>query len=88
MKVCTYAGAGTRERLGFIVGNDVLEAPAEFAGMLEFIRAGDAGRRAAEAAIARAPASARRPLSSVKLAPPIRPATLLCSGSNYTDHNR
>jgi 2-keto-4-pentenoate hydratase/2-oxohepta-3-ene-1,7-dioic acid hydratase in catechol pathway len=31
---------------------------------------------------------ARRPLASVKLMPPIRPATMLCSGSNYTDHNK
>jgi 2-keto-4-pentenoate hydratase/2-oxohepta-3-ene-1,7-dioic acid hydratase in catechol pathway len=53
--------------------------------MLAFIQAGEAGRRAAEAAMAK---GARRPLASVKLMPPIRPATMLCSGSNYTDHNK
>ncbi|HUG78075.1 MAG TPA: fumarylacetoacetate hydrolase family protein, partial [Burkholderiales bacterium] len=88
MKVCTYLDGG-RERLGFIVGNDdVLEAPAELRDMPAFIRSGTEGRRAAEAYLARAPASARKPLSSVKLAPPIRPPTMLCSGSNYRDHNK
>jgi 2-keto-4-pentenoate hydratase/2-oxohepta-3-ene-1,7-dioic acid hydratase in catechol pathway len=84
MKVCTYALDG-RERLGFVAGSDVVEAPAEFKDMLAFIQAGEAGRRAAEAAMAK---GARRPLASVKLMPPIRPATMLCSGSNYTDHNK
>jgi 2-keto-4-pentenoate hydratase/2-oxohepta-3-ene-1,7-dioic acid hydratase in catechol pathway len=84
MKVCTYALDG-RERLGFVAGPDVVEAPAEFKDMLAFIQAGEAGRRAAEAAMAK---GARRPLASVKLMPPIRPATMLCSGSNYTDHNK
>jgi 2-keto-4-pentenoate hydratase/2-oxohepta-3-ene-1,7-dioic acid hydratase in catechol pathway len=84
MKVCTFVQDG-RERLGFVVGEDVVDAPGEFRDMLAFIQAGDAGRRAAEAAMSRA---ARRPLTAVKLAPPIRPATMLCSGSNYTDHNR
>ncbi len=95
MKVCTYVRDGM-ERLGFVVGAEVLdaldaaggEAPEHFAGMLAFIRSGDAGRRAAEALIAKAPASARVPLSSARLAPPIRASTILCSGSNYTDHNR
>jgi len=84
MKVCTYVLEG-RERLGFIAGQEVVEAPGEFKDMLSFIQAGEAGRRAAEAAMAK---GARRPLASVKLAPPIRPATMLCSGSNYTDHNK
>jgi 2-keto-4-pentenoate hydratase/2-oxohepta-3-ene-1,7-dioic acid hydratase in catechol pathway len=84
MKVCTFLDKG-RERLGFIVGHDVVDAPSEFSDMLAFIRAGEAGRRAAEAALAK---GARRPLSSVKLAAPIRPPTMLCSGSNYRDHNK
>ena len=84
MKVCTFLDKG-RSRLGLIVGQDVVDAPSELPDMLALIRAGEAGRRAAEAAIAK---GARRPLSSVKLAPPIRPATMLCSGSNYRDHNK
>ena len=84
MKVCTYLQDG-RERLGFVAGSDVVDAPEQFPDMLSFIRAGEAGRRAAEAGLER---RARRPLGSVKLAPPIRPATMLCSGSNYRDHNQ
>ena len=84
MKVCTYLNDG-RERLGFIVGADVVDAPTQFADMRGFIRAGQEGLRAAQAHVAKA---ARRPLSSVKLAAPIRPATMLCSGSNYRDHNK
>jgi 2-keto-4-pentenoate hydratase/2-oxohepta-3-ene-1,7-dioic acid hydratase in catechol pathway len=84
MKVCTFFDKG-HERLGLIVGQDVVDAPSQFPDMLAFIRAGEAGRRAAEAALVK---GARRPLSSVKLAPPIRPATMLCSGSNYRDHNK
>ena len=44
--------------------------------------------RAAELLIKNAPARARLPLASVELAAPIRPSTILCSGSNYRDHNR
>ena len=84
MKVCTFVQDG-RERLGFVVGQDVVDAPLEFKDMFAFIRAGDARRRAAETAM---PKAARRPLASVKLAPPVRPATMLCSGSNYRDHNK
>ena len=84
MKLCTYVQDG-KERLGIVAGQEVVEAPAEFKDMLAFIQAGEAGRRAAEAALSKAP---RRPLASVKLAPPIRPATMLCSGSNYRDHNQ
>ena len=58
MKVCTYVRAGS-ERLGFIAGTELIDAldaaggnAPDFAGMLAFIRSGDAGRRAAEALIA------------------------------------
>ena len=84
MKVCTFVQDG-RERPGFVVGQDAVDAPPEFKDVTGFIQAGEAGRRAAEAAM---PKAARRPLASVKLAPPVRPATMLCSGSNYRDHNK
>jgi 2-keto-4-pentenoate hydratase/2-oxohepta-3-ene-1,7-dioic acid hydratase in catechol pathway len=42
----------------------------------------------AERLIAEAPASARIPLSEATLTAPMRPSTLLCSGSNYRDHNK
>jgi 2-keto-4-pentenoate hydratase/2-oxohepta-3-ene-1,7-dioic acid hydratase in catechol pathway len=84
MKVCTYINDG-RERLGIIVGPEVVDAPAQFPDMKSFIAAGTQALKAAEANLSKA---ARRPLSSVKLAPPVRPATMLCSGSNYRDHNK
>jgi 2-keto-4-pentenoate hydratase/2-oxohepta-3-ene-1,7-dioic acid hydratase in catechol pathway len=84
VKLCTFVDDG-RERVGIVVGQEVVEAPAEFSDMRAFIRAGDAGRRAVEAGLAK---GKRRPLAGLKLAPPIRPATMLCSGSNYRDHNK
>ena len=84
MRLCTFIDDG-RERVGIVVGQEVVDAPAEFSDMRALIRAGEAGRRAAEAALAK---GARRPLAGLKLAPPIRPATMLCSGSNYRDHNK
>lgn len=84
MKVCTYLRDG-KDRLGFIVGDEVVDAPEQFPTIQAFIQAGQEGLKLAQSHLARA---ARRPLSSVKLAAPIRPATILCSGSNYRDHNK
>ena len=84
MKLCTFIEDG-RERVGVVVGNEVLNAPAEFPDMLALIRAGAEGLKRVEAGLGKA---ARRPLSAVRLAPPVRPATMLCSGSNYRDHNK
>lgn len=85
------------ERLGFVVSNEIIDAlaaiPANlaerayFSGPVAFIASGAAGRTAAERAIAEAPRAARHPLAKVKLAPPLRASTILCSGSNYRDHN-
>lgn len=96
MKVATFWRGGT-ERLGFIVGNELIDPLAalppyaiereHLSSMLTFICSGAAGRKAAERVIATAGKDARMSLSSVKLAPPTRPATILCSGSNYRDHN-
>jgi len=84
MKLCTYIADG-RERLGFVDGTELMEAPAEFPDMLSLIRSGPEGLKRAQAALK---SGKRRALSSVKLAPPIRAATMLCSGSNYRDHNK
>jgi len=84
MKLCTFIEDG-RSRVGVVAGDQVISAPAEFADMIALIRAGAEGLARVEGALAKAP---RRPLSSVKLAPPVRPATMLCSGSNYRDHNK
>ncbi len=98
MRLITFHRDGS-ERVGFVAGNDVIDpllaldagADAEraiFASATAFIQAGETGRAAAERLIDSAPARARLPLGAVKLAAPIRPSTILCSGSNYRDHNR
>jgi 2-keto-4-pentenoate hydratase/2-oxohepta-3-ene-1,7-dioic acid hydratase in catechol pathway len=98
VKVVTYRQGG-EARLGFVVGSAVIDALGAlpradapervfFASALAFIRAGAAGRRAAGRLIADAPAAARLPLASVQLAAPLMPSTILCSGSNYHDHNK
>lgn len=97
MKLVTYRRDG-QERLGFIVGESIVDpllalpgkdAPeaAYFSDAVAFIRAGDAARRAAERLIASAPATAKVALAGASLAAPIRPSTIICSGSNYRDHN-
>jgi 2-keto-4-pentenoate hydratase/2-oxohepta-3-ene-1,7-dioic acid hydratase in catechol pathway len=67
-------------------------APAEgaawFADCLSFIRGGEAARALAASLLSQAPGAAIRALKTVRLAAPLRPSTILCSGSNYHDHNR
>jgi 2-keto-4-pentenoate hydratase/2-oxohepta-3-ene-1,7-dioic acid hydratase in catechol pathway len=97
MKLVVYRRDGT-ERLGFVSNDSLIdpvlalgvEAPerAFFTDAVAFIRGGEAACAVAAALIERAPAQARLPLASVALAAPIRPSTILCSGSNYRDHNR
>jgi 2-keto-4-pentenoate hydratase/2-oxohepta-3-ene-1,7-dioic acid hydratase in catechol pathway len=95
MKVISFLDSGER-RLGFIAGDEVVDAAAAapdapsrayFADTQAFIRAGEAGRRAAEQAIKQAPRQARHPLGGVRVLAPLLPSTILCSGSNYTEHN-
>ncbi len=97
MKIVTYKQAGT-ERLGFIAGESIVDPllalPARnvaergwFTDCTAFIRAGDAARKIAERLIKEAPAAARIPMASAALGAPIRPSTIICSGSNYRDHN-
>jgi len=84
-------------RLGFLAGALVIDpllaltstAPERrfFTDVVAFISSGFAGRSVAEQLIAGAPESARHRLDCVKLVAPIRPSTILCSGSNYRDHN-
>jgi len=96
MKLVSFTRHGGPERLGFLVGSKVLDplqvdiGPDEravFADALSFIRSGETGRRTAERLINEAPASSRLPLGEVKLVAPMVPSTLLCSGSNYREHN-
>jgi 2-keto-4-pentenoate hydratase/2-oxohepta-3-ene-1,7-dioic acid hydratase in catechol pathway len=97
MRIVTYLQNGS-ERLGFIAGDMVVDpglaltddSPERtfFIDAIAFIKSGEAGRRAAERLIASAPAAARLPLARLKLGAPLRPSTILCSGSNYSDHNK
>ncbi|QEX21165.1 2-hydroxyhepta-2,4-diene-1,7-dioate isomerase [Hypericibacter adhaerens] len=86
-------------RLGFMLGEEILEpglagsllGPGEarlIADTVSFIGSGEAGLRLASRLIQQAPATARHALASVRLAPPLRPSTILCTGSNYSDHNQ
>ncbi len=95
MRLVAYRKDG-KERLGFLVDDHVVDpllaGQSGDAGMFSdaaaFIRSGDEGRRAADKIIAAASGAARTPLASIALAPPIWPSTLLCTGSNYRDHNK
>jgi 2-keto-4-pentenoate hydratase/2-oxohepta-3-ene-1,7-dioic acid hydratase in catechol pathway len=95
MRLVTFRD-GTEERLGFLLDDDVVDpkrmpdhaGEAAYGGAIAFIRAGEAALQAARRLIDKAPASARVPLSKVTLTAPMRPSTLLCSGSNYRDHNK
>ncbi len=93
MKVVNFIKDGSR-RLGFELGDELVDplltAPgrenaAIFADTVSFIRSGEAGRALAQAAIDSG--EGRSVAGSVKLAAPILPSTLLCSGSNYLAHN-
>ncbi len=94
MRLVTFRHGG-EDRLGFLVDDHVIDPKrtngqdrAAYASATAFIQSGEAGRRAADRLIADAPAAARVPLARVTLTAPMRPSTLLCSGSNYRDHNK
>ena len=92
MKLVTFVSAG-EERLGLLQGDAVVDPlrasgdPAIFANALCFIRAGVAGISAARAILNNPPGHAKLALKDVTLVAPHRPSTILCSGSNYKDHN-
>lgn len=92
MKLVTFIKGG-EERLGFLHGDEIVDpllAVADrtlFGSALAFIRAGDAARKAAQSLLADPPQPACVALRDVVLLAPIRPSTILCSGSNYKDHN-
>jgi 2-keto-4-pentenoate hydratase/2-oxohepta-3-ene-1,7-dioic acid hydratase in catechol pathway len=98
MRLVRYLQSG-EERLGFLAGDEIIDPllalsgasdaeRAPFADVLTFIRSGEEGRRSAERLVASAPAKAHVSESGVRFVAPIRPTTLLCSGSNYSDHNK
>ena len=98
MRIVSFVTAGQR-RLGFVSGGNVIDALAAlapgdaaaramFADATALIRAGAEGRALAERLIKDAPAAARLTLASVTLTAPMLPTTILCSGSNYIEHNQ
>ena len=85
-------------RLGFLEGESIIDPLARlpasattardyFFDCMSFIRSGDAGRRVAAELLADPGPQGRLRLAEVKLAAPLLPSTILCSGSNYHDHN-
>ena len=84
MKLVRYSADG-KTAIGAIEGDQVVEIPGVQTAQ-EFILGGAAALEAARKAIASG--TGRCALSSVKLLAPVVPATMLCSGSNYTDHNK
>ena len=91
MKLVTFLNGG-EERFGFLAGDTIIDALAatrdsEFGSALAFIRSGMAGKNAAQALLANPPKASCRAANGVMLTAPLRPSTILCSGSNYRDHN-
>ena len=84
MKIIRFTADGAT-RVGALEGDAVVELPG-FGDTQALIAGGAAALDAARKAIAAG--AGRRPLASVRLAAPIVPSTVLCSGSNYTDHNK
>jgi 2-keto-4-pentenoate hydratase/2-oxohepta-3-ene-1,7-dioic acid hydratase in catechol pathway len=99
MKLVRYDRNGAL-RLGALDGEhvvDLLEASpvgtppallAALSDMVKLVAAGEAGLHAAHAALehARRTGAGRSPAGKAKLAAPILPTLLLCSGENYWDH--
>ncbi|MGH9695136.1 MAG: fumarylacetoacetate hydrolase family protein, partial [Bryobacteraceae bacterium] len=89
---------GSHERLGFLVGDAVIDPrralPAgareleDFQNAIAFIKSGARGRENAERIIRDNAAQAKLPLKDVRLTAPMRPSTILCTGSNYHNHNK
>lgn len=97
MKIVTFSRDG-KERLGFIVEDRIVDPSAvlapdapELAHLVDLralIEAGAAGRALADRLISTTPLDACLPLATTSLAPPLMPSTILCTGSNYAEHNR
>ena len=96
MKFVTYINGG-KESLGVLHDNEITDlrqasdgtpnGQEVFSDIRSLIRAGEEGLRLAHACLDAAPKDARLSLSGVKLCAPIKPSTILCSGSNYHAHN-
>ncbi|MFN3744255.1 MAG: fumarylacetoacetate hydrolase family protein [Hyphomicrobiaceae bacterium] len=75
------------DALGVVDGDCVIEVGSTYATLGDVIARGPAALAAVKDAAAKAPASARHPLSSVRPALPIaRPGKFICVGLNYAAH--
>ncbi|MCC6780549.1 MAG: fumarylacetoacetate hydrolase family protein [Hyphomicrobiales bacterium] len=92
MQLVSFVHGGV-ERLGFVVGEHVLDPlgasgdAALFADAVTFMRSGAKGMAAARTLLSNPGKDALLPRANLTLAAPLRPSTILCSGSNYVDHN-
>ncbi len=94
MRIVNYHADGAT-RLGVIKDDAVID-PRRVAGedpsgwfndTISLIRGGDDAMAALRQVVAKADTKASLRLADVRLAAPIMPSTILCSGSNYHDHN-
>ena len=84
MKLVRYSADG-KTSMGVLEG-DMVVALSGVATAQEFIIGGATALDVARKAVASG--AGRRALTSVQLLAPVVPATMLCSGSNYIDHNK
>jgi 2-keto-4-pentenoate hydratase/2-oxohepta-3-ene-1,7-dioic acid hydratase in catechol pathway len=94
MRIVNYHADGAI-RLGIIKDDAVIDPRRVagedpngwFADTISLIRGGDDALAALKQIVAKADTKASVRLTDVRLAAPIMPSTILCSGSNYHDHN-
>lgn len=91
MRLVTFRAGGVEsdggdERLGFLVDGGVVDSCGAFGSATAFIGAGEPvwadARRLIDSA-----SGPLIPLADIVFTAPMRPSTILCSGSNYRDHN-
>jgi len=93
MKLATYKYKNEIKRLGLVDDDtviDLLQASGGavcFTDIISFIKAGDEALQMAKSCLTAVANSARLPLGEVRILAPMRPSTILCSGSNYREHN-
>ncbi len=90
MRLVAFEQSGS-SRLGVVENDSVIDlataAPDLSRDLTGLILRGNSGWTSVADAAQRAPASARRPLGSLKLLPPIQnPGKIVCLGLNYVDH--
>src|SRR5258708_14931292 len=90
MRLVAFEQSGS-SRLGVVENDSVIDlataAPDLSRDLTGLILRGNSGWTSVADAAQRAPASARRPLGSLKLLPPIQnPGKIGCLGLNYVDH--